>query len=315
VADRGAITVGLVGLGTIAETHLAVLAGLPEVELGFVVDPDPAARDLGFGDHPPARYGRLDAALAHHRPDLVVITAPTVTHADLARQALLGSEARVLVEKPLVHDLAALDGLRSLGPGVDLDARLLVAHHFAFSPEVGWAADQLAAHPEWGPVTRMVSAFHDPYVADAEHAAAARSSAWLDSGSNQLSLLTRFVDPTGRGPLHETAGGASCWCTVTFRSGGATGSALLRASWEAVASSKRTTLHLDRSDTEIWLDHTAVTGFVARRGELVDELVNDGRTPRKLAHYRPLYRSLLSDRPDPVLGFATAAALLGLLHG
>jgi hypothetical protein len=34
-----------------------------------------------------------------------------------------------------------------------------------------------------------------------------------------------------------------------------------------------------------------------------------GRTPRKIAHYRPLHASPLSDRPNPILGFAAASAL------
>jgi len=304
-------TVGFVGLGTIAETHLAVLAEIPSVELAFVVDPDPgAAADLA-GDAP--RYDRLDPALDDHQPDLVVVATPTETHATLARQALTGSAARVLVEKPLVHDLAALDDLRSLGPAVDLAARVFVAHHFAFSPEVLWAADLIAGHPEWGPVSRIVAVFHDPYIADADRSFAAYGSSWIDSGANQLSMLARFVELTGCGPLHEASGGASSWRTASFLSGGTTGAALLRTSWEAVASSKHTALHLDQAGTEIWLDHTAVTAVAIQDGALVDQLANDGRTPRKVAHYRPLYASLLSATPDPILGLATAEQVLQLL--
>jgi predicted dehydrogenase len=329
-------TVGFVGLGTIAETHLTVLAGIPEVKLGFVVDPDPlapAAAAAGLaGDVP--RYERLDAALGDHQPDLIVVATPTETHAALARQALTGSAARVLVEKPLVHDLAALDDLRALAPAIDLAGRVFVAHHFAFSPEVVWAADLIAAHPEWGPVTRIVAVFHDPYVVAADRSFAAYGSSWIDSGANQLSMLARFVEPTARGPLHEASGGASAWCTVAFRSAGdgrasgatgaagasgatdasgATGAALLRTSWEAVASSKHTTISLERSGTELLLDHTAVTAVAVRDGALVDHLANDGRTPRKIAHYRPLYASLLSATPDPILGLATAERVLRLL--
>lgn len=93
-----------------------------------------------------------------------------------------------------------------------------------------------------------------------------------------------------------------------------TGTALLRASWEAVASSKRTTVELGRSGFEIWLDHTAVTAFITRDGEVQEALGNDGQTPRKIAHYRPLYDSLLSHAPDPILGFDTAASVVELLY-
>jgi predicted dehydrogenase len=311
--DAG-VVVGMVGLGTIAETHLAVLSDFPQVRLAFAVDRDPRA-DVTFKDGVPPRYERLEDALVHHQPDVVVIATPTDTHAELARVALTGSTARVLVEKPMVHDLAALDELRSLDPAAGVASRVFVAHHFAFSPEVRWAADLIAAHPGWGPVTRIAAVFHDPYVGDADHSFAAYGSSWIDSGVNQLSMLTRFVEFTGRSSLHESNGGASAWCTGVFLVGeSTTGMALLRTSWEAVASSKRTTLYLDDADTEIWLDHTAVTAVAIHRGTLIDHLPNDAHTPRKIAHYRPLYESLFSTTPDPILSFSTAAGVLQLLY-
>jgi predicted dehydrogenase len=307
------IHVGLIGLGTIAETHAAVLSERADVTLSFVVDVDPR-RALSFRDTAPPSYRAVEAALADHQPDLVVITTPTKTHADLTCRVLERSTARVLVEKPLVHDLDALTALQALDPRLDLRTRVHVAHHFAFSPEVEWAAAEIERHPEWGPITGLTSAFHDPYIVDAEHAFAAHASSWIDSGTNQLSMLTRLVDLVGTHELHETAGGASAWRNVDFRSRGTIGRALLRTSWQAAASSKRTTLVLGDSGVEVWLDHTAVTAFATHHGRLVASLVNDGLTPRKTAHYRPLYESLLSEAPDPVLGFETAVQVVRLLH-
>jgi predicted dehydrogenase len=223
----------------------------------------------------------------------------------------------VLVEKPLVGDLAGLDELRRLlADGDDgLRDRVFVAHHYAFAPEVTWASDLLGAHPEWGPVTGITAAFHDPYVGGPEpEQAFVSKTSWIDSGTNQLTMLSRLVDVVDRGPLHESAGGATCWCTATFSSDGTSGRALLRTSWEAAESSKRTTIRLDHSGTEIRLDHTAVTGFVVQGGELVAERTDDGRMPRMLTHYLPLYRSLLLPDPDPILGFDAACAIVELLH-
>lgn len=311
--QQTAVTVGLVGVGTIAQTHLTVLADIPEVALAFVVDPQPDMAVSFKGTRPP-HYTALTDALGQHRPALVVIATPTDTHAHLAPAVLRQSAARVLVEKPLVNRLDEVAALRALDASLDARARLWVAHHFAFSPEVTWAAD-LIAHRGWGPVTRITSVFHDAYITDAEHSFAAYTSSWVDSGVNQLSMLTRFVDPVRRGVLHETDGGASAWCTVEFRSDDSLGTALLRTSWQATASSKRTTLHLDRAGVEVWLDHTAVTAVATRGDTLIDCLTNDGTTPRKVAHYRPLYQSLLSDTPDPVLSFQTGARIVELLHG
>ncbi|MFD1152601.1 Gfo/Idh/MocA family protein [Saccharothrix hoggarensis] len=297
------VRVGLVGVGTIARTHLEVLADRPGVDLVFTVDP--RAEPPVFRGDVPAHHRDVTSALAAHRPDLVVIATPADSHADLAAQVLTTSDARVLVEKPLVLDPADLDRLSGLDGVRD---RLFTAHHFAFSPEVEWAAARIAAHPEWGPVTGVTSAFYDPYVLKGERAFTSYISAWADSGINQLSVLSRLVDVVDVTSLRDE--GASCWAVASFRSRGAVGTARLRADWMTGASSKSTVVTC--GEVEVWLDHTAMTAFAFRGGELLDAHGSDGRTPRKVAHYRPLYASLLSDRPDPVLGFATASALTAL---
>ncbi|MFB7475039.1 Gfo/Idh/MocA family protein [Kitasatospora sp. NPDC056184] len=303
------VRVGLVGLGIIAETHLAVLAERDDVELEFTVDPRPVG-PVGFRSAAPPHHDGLARALDAHRPDLIVLATPTATHADLVTEALLRSDARVLVEKPLVHDLAPLAALRELDGKADVRGRLFTAHHFAFSPEVDWAAELLAAHPEWGPVTAVTSAFYDPYAQRLPAAFASYGSSWTDSGVNQLSMITRFVDElTALTSVQQADGGASAWCTVDFRSRGAVGTARLRSSWMTGSSSKESSLVFGRSGVEVWIDHTAMTGFAARGGELLAAFGNDGRTPRKVAHYRPLYASLLSARPDRVLGFDAAATI------
>ncbi|MFJ6137666.1 Gfo/Idh/MocA family protein [Kitasatospora sp. NPDC092286] len=312
-ARVGPVRVGLVGVGIIAATHLAVLAERDDVVLEFTVDPRPVG-PVAFRGAAPPHHSSLAEALDAHRPDLVVLATPTQTHTELAALALVRSTARVLVEKPLVHDLGSLTRLRALDGKADVRGRLFTAHHFAFSPEVEWAAELIAAHPGWGPVTAITSAFYDPYVLRGPEAFASYVSSWTDSGVNQLSMLTRFVDLTELTAVRQTDGGASAWCTIGFRSRGEPGTARLRSSWLTGSSSKESSLVLGRSGVEVWIDHTAMTGFAARDGELLAAFGNDGRTPRKVAHYRPLYASLLSGRPDPVLGFDAAAAITGIHH-
>jgi predicted dehydrogenase len=313
--NSGPVRVGVVGLGAIADVHLTVLAENPAVELAFTVDPRPDACP-SFRGAVPRHYLSLGEALGDGVDvDLIVIAAPTSTHADLVAEAAAGSPARILVEKPLAHDtasLARLDGL-ARGAGGDLASRVFVAHHFAFSPEVRWAAEMMA-RLRWGPVTGIMSAFYDPYVGKGERAFESYGSAWLDSGSNQLSMLSRFVDFAAVTSAHDTDGGASTWRTASFRSGPATGTARLRVSWLTGSSSKRTTLSFGDSGIECWLDHTAMTAFAAQGDDLLASFGTDGRTPRKLAHYRPLYESLLSDAPDDVLSFTTGVMVTSLLH-
>jgi predicted dehydrogenase len=313
LAVTGLTRVGFVGLGIISETHLAVLADLAQTDLAFTVDP---AKDHGpdFRGSSVDHYPAMTDALEEHEPDLLVIATPTSTHAQLATEALSSSEARILVEKPLVHDLQALDEVAGLGPALRADQRLMVAHHFAFAPEVRWTSDLVDRHPEWGPITAITAAFYDPYVLRGEEAFASYGSSWLDSGINQLSMLTRFVEPQDVMGRQEDDGGASAWCTVRYRHRDATGLARLRTSWMTGSSSKRTTLTLAEAGVEVWIDQTAMTAFAARGDQLLASYGNDGRTPRKIAHYRPLYESILAGDRDPAISLSTALRVTRLLH-
>jgi len=310
------VRIGFVGLGIIAETHLAVLADMPQAELVFTADPHADRAPVEFRGRAVPHHATLADALAAHGPDaadLLVLATPTPTHADLAVEALTRTTARVLVEKPLVHEPAELDRLARLADqGVDL-GRVAVAHHFAFSPEVRWAAGQIDGHPKWGPVTAVTVAFHDPYILLGQHAFASYVSSWMDSGVNQLSMLTRFVDLVALTARHEDARGASAWCTAAYEHRGETGTARLRTSWLTGASSKESVLTLDRG-VEVWIDHTAMTGFAARGTDLLATFDSDTEPPRKIAHYRPLYETLLSGADDSVLRFETAATVTRLLH-
>lgn len=109
-------------------------------------------------------------------------------------------------------------------------------------------------------------------------------------------------------------GGASAWYTAAYTSRGRAGTARLRSSWRTGASSKETVVVFAESGVELWMDHTALTGFAARCSELLSTHGSDGRTPRKLTHYRPLYDSIASGNPDPVLDFDTATRITERHH-
>lgn len=100
------LTVALVGAGVIARTHVDIIAGHPQLRLVAVVDTDPragsalAARAAALGVAAPDVHLTLAAAQRVHAPDLVVITTPSATHADLAQEALAGG-SHVMIEKPV----------------------------------------------------------------------------------------------------------------------------------------------------------------------------------------------------------------------
>lgn len=80
------------------------------------------------------------------------------------------------------------------------------------------AAVEAVAHPEWGSVTSVTSAFYDPYVLRGQQAFDSYVSSWVDSGVNQLSVLARFVELTGLVSGIQTDGGASAWYTAAYTS-------------------------------------------------------------------------------------------------
>ena len=306
---RGDTTIGVVGLGTIARTHLEVLAGVAPHARLFGVDPRgsaAAAAAPGMQVHED-----LAAALGAEDPDLWVVATPTHSHGDLCVRLVREARGRVLVEKPLTADVPALERLLRVVEEAGAQDRVLVAHHFAFSPEVVWAREVMRSRPSLGLLTRVTSVFHDPYVRKSAEERASYGSAWTDSGANQLSMLLRWVDDVEVDEVVEHDDGARAHVRGTFRChGGRPGRVLLVSSWLAADSSKRTVLAFDDGDAELWLDHTAVTAMLVRHGEVVAWLDDDGTTPRKVAHYRPLYASVLSDDPDPVLRLDTAAVVV-----
>ncbi len=100
-------TVALIGDGVIAATHARALAQQGEFVVTALVDPSPdaraeiaevIARDTPWA--PPAQHATLSELVAEGVTDLVVITTPSGTHAELALEAIAAG-AHVVVEKPL----------------------------------------------------------------------------------------------------------------------------------------------------------------------------------------------------------------------
>lgn len=299
-------SVCLVGLGTIARTHLAVLrAVLPEAEL---VGVDPLGTQAPAADLADRVHRSLEESLAAPHPDLWVLATPTHTHGSLAARLLTSTAGHVLTEKPLVGTRDDLAALEQAVPVAVLDERLRVAHHFGYSPEVRWAA-AVATQEGLGEPRRIVSVFHDPYVGRAPDQLASYGSAWTDSGPNQLSMLLRWVDGL---ELTSVVDEGHRGHAAGVLPGGATVS--LVASWRAADSSKRTVLSY-ADDVELWLDHTAVTGTLFRGGRPVRWRDDDGSTPRKVAHYRPLYDALVSGADDALLRYPAGRRVVELLAG
>lgn len=298
----GTTRVLMVGLGTIGQVHVGVLQGRDDVEIVGGIDPNAPHVDRF------PRFDSLDAALAAGLdPDLVVVATPTDTHVAVVLEAMAGTDALVLSEKPLTRSLAHLAELEAAYPPDVLAARVKVAHHFAFSPEVEWARSTVAAHPEWGTPTRAVCVFHDAYAGFPPERQEVYVSSWVDSGPNQLSLLSAFL-PSLRLRSHVDERIRS---VTTLDHGG--GTTTLMSNWLAADSSKQTTLEYADGAVELRLDHTSLTAVLLEGGAVTEHVGYTGSATRKEAHYLGLYDALLSDADDPRLGIALSRTVTELL--
>ncbi len=295
MAVTGVRRVLVVGLGTIAQTHLSVLAQRPDVAV--VGGVDPVVDGAAF----PVFPSLAEALTTAPDPDLVVVATPSDTHVDLVREVVDASGALVLSEKPLATSLGEIDRL------TDVADRVRVAHHFAFSPEVEWARRHVTG-AGWGRPTRVLSVFHDAYGGLPPERLASYGSTWVDSGPNQLSLLAPFV---GRCDLLGHADEGHRAVTLLGHEDG--GRTVLTSNWLAADSSKQTTLSYD-GDREVRLDHTSMTVTVVEGGLVTEHVGYAGTVGRKEAHYRGLYDALLADPADPRLGVPLAADIARLLE-
>lgn len=290
------------GLGTIARTHLTVLGSRDDVEVVAGVDPATVV------DHPFPVYPTLaDALTAQDRLDLVVVATPTPTHVEIVNALLRDTTALVLCEKPLATDPQGIRLLEEENTDEDLAARLRVAHHFAFSPEVEWALEWAASHPDLGTPTRMRAVFNDAYGSMPDHQLGSYVSSWIDSGPNQLSVVASFVEDP-HVVEHGTAPGRAV--TRLEHRGGHT---VLTSNWSAADTSKQT--DVDYADgTWLRMDHTSMTVVVGRRDRVLEHVAYTGSAGRKEAHYLGVYNALLGGGSDPRLGFPLAAEISGLLE-
>lgn len=136
------LRIAVVGAGQIGKRHIEMIARLgKQLELNAVLDPAADTAEWA-ARHGVACPATLEALLADHRPDGIVIASPNQFHAVQAI-ACLKAGVPVLVEKPLAHSYeAARDiALASDATGVPV----LVGHHRRHSAIMAEATRHLAS--------------------------------------------------------------------------------------------------------------------------------------------------------------------------
>jgi scyllo-inositol 2-dehydrogenase (NADP+) len=107
------ITVGVVGLGKMGLSHLAMVRAHPEVELVGVCDSTGYLLDVLSKYTGVDTFSDLDDMLTTARPDAVIIATPSHLHAPMVRKALR-HDVHVFCEKPLFLDPRDNDELTAM---------------------------------------------------------------------------------------------------------------------------------------------------------------------------------------------------------
>lgn len=106
MVDR--LRVAVVGAGGWGREHARIFAGRLDTELCAVVGRSPTRTGERAAEFGAAAYTDVDQMLASEQPDLVTVCLPNEAHFDTTLQ-LLRSAVPLLVEKPLVFELAQAD--------------------------------------------------------------------------------------------------------------------------------------------------------------------------------------------------------------
>lgn len=124
VRSRTEIGVAVLGAGRMAQTHLRTLAGIPNVRVRVVADPNLEAAERGRAIARGERSGASPEEAIHDPGvEAVVIVTPTSTHAGLIETAVRAGKA-VWSEKPIALDLAETDRVVRLAATTGIPVQL-----------------------------------------------------------------------------------------------------------------------------------------------------------------------------------------------
>lgn len=181
-------TVALAGLGAAGRTiHVPAIARLPRLEI--IAGADPVARPDGM---PFPQYASVDELLARHRPDILVVSAPTGSHFELARRGL-DAGCHLFVEKPFTTTLAEADEL--IQRAARADRRVVVNHEFRAMRSHA-AAKSLIGTPDFGRLlfVSMQQTFRVTAETEAGWRGRERRRTLMDFGPHVMDLCRYFFE-------------------------------------------------------------------------------------------------------------------------
>jgi predicted dehydrogenase len=127
------IRIAQVGYGYWGPNLARNFAQLPDAELTYVVDANPAARATAQRLYNCKTVATIEEALADPQVDALVLATPARTHHDLALAALTAGK-HLLIEKPLAMSVA--EGRSIVAMAAQQKRVLMVGHVFEYNPAV-----------------------------------------------------------------------------------------------------------------------------------------------------------------------------------
>ena len=256
-------SVGIVGLGHVARHHVAALERSRQFRLVAGCDRDPSRFGL-LGDKV-SRFTDIEDMLAMTGLDAVIVASPNRVHVDHGLRVLEAGKWLVM-EKPLAETREEFDRFNARRKA--LNGKCTLALHAAFGVELEWFCQQHgmpgdAAHQ----LVEFRSNFYDPYFENQHLVDSARSlgGAWVDSGINALSVISRFIDPNAleiidsrmtrvAGPKCREVQGS---VDFAFNNVGLCREGSIDTNWTLGRNKKTTLIRVAGDDSRYLLDHSA----------------------------------------------------------
>ena len=316
------VRVGVVGLGYWGPNLARNFHALPDCELAWCCDADPARRERLADQFRAARFtDDFDELLADPQLDAIVLATPVPTHGPLA-VAVLEAGKHCFVEKPLAQSVA--DAERAVAAAQDAGRLLMVGHLLEYHPGVR-ALKEVVDSGELGELRYIYG-----NRLNLGQLRADENALW-SLGAHDVSVVLALA---GEEP-HELAARGECYMRegiedvvfgfLRFPSGLA---AHLHLSWLDPHKERRFTVVGDKrmatfDDMELerkvtiydkGFDETAAYGeYVARAGEIRSPLIPNAEPLRlECEHFIECVREGSTPRSDGASGLRVVRILEGL---
>jgi predicted dehydrogenase len=123
------LNIAVAGAGLIGLAHIARIRANPACMLSAIVDPAPASQAIAKREGVP-HFAGLDALLAQHRPDGIVLATPNQFHLEHTLRCIAAG-VPALLEKPIAPTIA--EGEEICAAIDAAHAKVLIGHHRAHS--------------------------------------------------------------------------------------------------------------------------------------------------------------------------------------